>query len=476
MTQEVPSPRLEDRGRTAMKRHRASRPIALAIAEGLLTKETSVCDYGCGHGGDVRYLRNRGYEVCGWDPVHRPRGKLRPAWMVNLGYVLNVIEDPRERAETLTKAYGLCERVLVVSVRVDRTLESNVSYADGYLTRRGTFQKIFKQAEFLSYIERVLSKKAYPASLGIAFVFKDEGAEADYLARRAFSRRLEYRADLIEEFGKNRTARKLVRLANELGRVPLPSEFSRYEALCEAFGSRNRVERLLLRHIDRSAFAGSQEQRREDILTYLAMLRLRGVTTPRLRTLPESVRADIKAIWSSYAKAREEAQAFLFSLGKPEVVRSVCEAAPIGKLVGRDLYFHTSAEDDMPALVRLVVFAGKQIVGEVRYNLIKVATDGRTLSFLYYEDFDDDPHPGLKLSVRVYLPKADYSIRQYAGHNVPILHRKETMVGPDYPHHEMFRRLTEKEEQLGLLGQKGIGYREGWEKLLSERNVELESM
>lgn len=45
------------RDRTAIKRYDASRPVRLALADGLISAETSVFDYGCGHGDDLRYLK-----------------------------------------------------------------------------------------------------------------------------------------------------------------------------------------------------------------------------------------------------------------------------------------------------------------------------------------------------------------------------------------------------------------------------------
>lgn len=456
-----------------MRRYRASRPIAMALADGIVTRDTSVCDYGCGHGGDLQFLRKRGIRASGWDPVHYPRGRLQPADVVNLGYVLNVIEEPAEREQTLRRAFELCRKALVVAVRVDREGAGPQTFSDGCITSRGTFQKIYEQAEFLGYVVQTLGTKSYPASLGIAYVFKDEETEGNYIASRAFTRRLEYRTDLIEEFAKHPKARKLVRLANKLGRLPLAEEFSDYAALVETFGSPKRIERLLLGRINPDAFEGSREQRKEDIQTYLAMLRLRGIPAPPLSSLPSSIRADIRTIWKTYAQARDEANKFLFSLGQAELVQAVCQSAPVGKRVSRDLYVHTSAEDELPALLRLVGFAAKQIVGEVDYNIIKFATDGRSVSFLSYEAFDEEPHPPLRRSIRVFLPRADYSLREYTGSNVPILHRKDTLVSAAYPRYQVFRQLTEDEEALGLLSAPGIGYREAWERLLEERQVAI---
>src|SRR5688500_7841326 len=130
------------RERSAIHRYACSRPIALAVATGLIGPKVSVLDYGCGHGGDVKYLRARKVQALGWDPHYASvPANLRPADAVNLGYVLNVIESPRERSQTLARAFELARRVLVVAVRVDRDLERAETYADGVLTSVGTFQK-----------------------------------------------------------------------------------------------------------------------------------------------------------------------------------------------------------------------------------------------------------------------------------------------------------------------------------------------
>src|SRR5262249_51789373 len=111
-----------NRAKTAMRRYQCSRPVALALAGGVITKEKTVFDFGCGHGADVRYLRQQKITVSGWDPHHAPKTRLVEADVVNLGYVLNVIEDSRERTETLLKAFGLARELLIVAVRVDESV------------------------------------------------------------------------------------------------------------------------------------------------------------------------------------------------------------------------------------------------------------------------------------------------------------------------------------------------------------------
>ncbi len=456
-----------NRAKTAMRRYQCSRPVALAIADGLITKERSVFDYGCGHGGDVRFLRRQRIKVSGWDPYHAPKYPLVEADVVNLGYVLNVIEDIRERNETLLRAFRLARELLIVSVRVDQGVGAIADFSDGVITTKGTFQKIYTQIEFRQHLETVLGCRVHIGGLGIAYVFKDSQQESKYLAAQAFSRRLEFRADLIQEFARDPLGKKFVQLANELGRVPLPSEFKSYSKLVEHFGSPHRIERLTFAKIDPVAFEGSRTQKREDILTYVAMIRLQGLKPPPIRSLPPVVQADIKSIWPDYSSALMDAERFLFSIGQPGQVKR--------KLVFDDLYIHRSLEEELPPLLRLIVFAGRQIVGDVGHNVLKLSTDGRKVSFLFYENFDEDPHPALRFGLRVYLPKTAYQIRDFSdSSNPPILHRKDSLVSESYPYHGIFRELTNAEEAEGLLSQTGIGLRKQWSELLSSKKLTLE--
>ena len=458
-----------------MKRHAPSRPLATALADGVLHRETSFFDYGCGHGGDLRQVQALGIPAGGWDPAFRPQAPLQAAQVVQLGYVLNVIEGQDERARTLQRAWSLAQKLLIVAVRVDRSLDDAEEIGDGLLTSRGTFQKLFTQAELRQYIETVLGQRPQLATLGVAYVFKDPEWEAHYLGTRAFTRRLEYRTDLIDSFDTDPTALRLVERTRTLGRLPTGLEFDGYDGLLERFGSLQRIQRLVLKQCDPEGWAGTRAERRDDILTWLAMLTLSRLTPPKLSSLSEGVQADVRALFKSYGEAQDESIRFLFSLGKEGAVKEACRTSRIGKLLPEDLYVHRSAEDELPALLRLMRHAGRQVVGEVEYDLLKLSLHGRSLSFLRYERFDEEPHPALISSLRVYLPRADYQIRDYSrSENPPILHRKEAFVGPSWPSRERYRQLTEQEEAAGLLGRSDIGFRNGWNAALESIGAYLE--
>lgn len=249
-----------DRHKTAMTRYDLSKPVKTLLEYGMLKSGTTFFDYGCGQGSDVRGLQALGHQADGWDPVHRPEVAKRPADVVNLGYVLNVIEDPAERVEALVDAHQHAKRLLVVSALIQETVETSraTQFRDGILTKRNTFQKFFEQQELQQYIEDALHSTAVPVALGIFYVFRDPADQQDFLSARSrraidwaqISARLglggpqtlwkalyEEHKELLSAFGK---------LALQLGRFPEPAEFQSLGEVNERLGSTRRALRAFV--------------------------------------------------------------------------------------------------------------------------------------------------------------------------------------------------------------------------------------
>src|SRR6516225_1117821 len=140
---------ISDRHKTAIGRPALSMPARQALRDGVLRPERSVLDYGSGRGDDVARLRHLGITVTGWEPHHGEGHPSEPQDVVTLTYVINVIEDPAERQAVLHDAWRLAERCLVVSTRLawERKQVTGTLVADGTLTRRNTFQRLFSPAE-----------------------------------------------------------------------------------------------------------------------------------------------------------------------------------------------------------------------------------------------------------------------------------------------------------------------------------------
>lgn len=228
------------RHRTAMTRTMLSRPMQQAFSDGLLDHGTRVFDYGCGRGNDVRILTALGLTASGWDPAHAVDEPLVPSEVVNLGYVVNVIEDPSERADALRRAWRLATSLLVVSARLvwDPDSSSGKPFGDGRLTSVGTFQKYYTPEELKLWIESVLGTRATTAAPGILYVFRDEQGAQRLLAHhtRHNTRSRLGIAELLYQQGQDLLG-PLETFVAENRRLPSPADLSNTAALVETFGS-----------------------------------------------------------------------------------------------------------------------------------------------------------------------------------------------------------------------------------------------
>jgi hypothetical protein len=217
-----------------------SRPMQHAYDDGLISDDVSIFDYGCGRGDDIRTLTNLGFNAAGWDPAHAPDNQQLESDLVNLGYVVNVIEDTRERADALRSAWELTRSVLVVSARLtwDPDAASGKPFGDGRITSSGTFQKYFAPEELKQWVEAVVDQPAITAAPGVLYVFRDSGLAQRLLARnsRATSRPKQGIAELLYLLRAD-LLRPVEKFVSEHRRLPNPTDIAESTEVIEAFGS-----------------------------------------------------------------------------------------------------------------------------------------------------------------------------------------------------------------------------------------------
>ncbi|QLE55603.1 DNA phosphorothioation-associated putative methyltransferase [Nostoc sp. TCL26-01] len=467
-----------ERHRAAIARTEISRPVRLAIEWAILNPDKSFFDYGCGYGGDVQRVANLGYTSAGWDPYYYPDAAITPADVVNLGYVLNVIEDTEERHQSLIQAWEITRQVLIVAAQIliNAPSKAQLAYNDGIVTSRNTFQKYYEQAELKTYIDQVLNVDAVPVALGVYFVFRDEAEKESFKAIRFFSRtstpRVRIPSKRFADYQEQLTP--LMEFFTQRGRLPSKGELANEAELLGEFGNFRRAFAVVLQATDEAEWDAIAYRRSLDIQVYLALTHFDQ--RPKFHQLAPEIRHDIKAFFGSYDEACNVADQKLFSLGRPKVVQTACEKSKIGKLTRGALYVHVSALPAIDPLLRIYEGCASRTIGRVDgATLIKYYTDKPQISYLFYPDFDTDPHPALQASITIdlktlYVTHRDYSTRA----NPPVLHRKETFVTTNYPLYEQFAKLTQQEQELGLLQDKSeIGTRAGWEKCLAAHGVEI---
>lgn len=452
------------RHRTALQRYSLSAPMQSLWRHGLL-QGSSVFDYGCGRGDDLRILQQLGIESSGWDPHFAASGRRAEADVVNIGYVINVIEDPAERRDALLGAYGLARKALAVAALIGgRTAyEQYRLFRDGVLTSRGTFQKYFTQQELREYIEAVLGREPVPVAPGVFFVFRADEDEQRFLAARQTLARCQatlqraerdrsrpptkwdQHADLLEDFWSR---------CLELGRCPKDHEYVRMPELRGNLGTPQTALRRLAEQRGEDSLAVARQARMGDLLVYLALnLFERRRSSAHL---PDQVRRDIAAFWGSFATAKQEASRLLFSIGKPEVIRDACRNAAeagIGHLdADHSLQLLTPLVARLPPVLRIYVGAASRLYGEVESaDIVKIHIQSGKLTLLTYDDFDGRPLPRLLERVKVNMREQDVRFFAYGDDQpVQLLYFKSRYLPADHEMAEQQRDFDKALSQLGL--------------------------
>ncbi len=469
-----------DRHKAAIVRSQSSKPIRLAIEAELFEPGAVFFDYGCGHGADIEYIRKLGYESEGWDPHFRPTIEHREADIVNLGYVINVVENMAERREALLKAWKLTRKVLVVSAQVLINDRANgvIAYGDGIITSRNTFQKYYDQQELKNYIDQVLGVDAVPIALGIYFVFRDEAQAESFRASRFRSRattpRVRISVKRFEDYKE--LLQPVMAFYTDRGRLPTAEELETEElaSLTAEFGNVRRAFKIILQATNSSEWDDIAEKRRQDLLVYLALSQFGR--RPKFRDLAPVVQNDIKALFGSYQQACMAADLMLMSLGNTDVIAGRCHQSPIGQRRVNSLWVHTSVLDQLGPLLRLYEGCASRTIGRPREaTVIKFHTGKPKISYLFFPTFDAEPHPVLQTSMQISLRDLHVRYRDYNPEdNPPLLHQKDQLVMPDYPEYEKFAKLSRQEQSWGLLDDISTIYdRRGWEACLASHCAEL---
>lgn len=425
-----------ERHRTAIDRNQLSAPMQVLARHNYLNGEYTVLDYGCGKGDDLRELEAHGIDISGWDPVHFPDGELINGDIVNLGFVLNVIEEREERNETLRRAWEYADKLLIVSVMIagESVIQQFTPYKDGVITSRKTFQKYYSQSEIRSYIETTLEENAVAVGQGIFVVFKDKMEEQLFLLERQHvrrdwqqktqrqirSREPALRKDIIDKHLELFT--DFWETSLELGRIPANNEFEFSEQIRRVAGSHNKAHQALITHFGSELFEEAQQKRKDDLQVYFA-LGLFGKRKPQTK-MPDSLKRDIKYFYSSYNDAIEQSREALFAVGNPELIEEACnkayEQTKSGELTeGHSYTFRKEFLGELPPELRIYIGCATQLYGDLeKFHLVKAHMTSGKVSIMRYDDWSKDV-PLLVERIKIKMRDQDVDFFDYGGRFEP---------------------------------------------------------
>lgn len=415
-----------DRHKTALVRHELSAPMKALAKHGFLHGEYSVFDYGCGRGDDLRELEAHGLDVLGWDPTYRPDADKVSSDIVNIGFVINVIEDKDERLDALLGSWELTQKLLVVSAMLanERHIAQFQPYKDGVITSRNTFQKYYSQSELKEFIETTLDENAIATSPGIFYVFRDKQLEQQFQQNRQ-KRHYEWKHLTAPEAVSETQARLLFtqhetlfeafwKCCLDLGRLPADDEFTDYKQLNEVVGSPKKALRLVSKWYNPVELEQAAEMRREDLLVYFALAQFQK--HKGYAKQPEGLKRDVKALFGNYNVMLAQAKELLFNIANSQAIEDACMQLQqqIPSKVEHEyeaphsLTFHKSYLLKLNPLLRVYTGAALQLYGELDdIDLIKVHFHSGKLTLLGYDDFSKDTP---LLAERVKIKMAQQSV------------------------------------------------------------------
>ena len=431
-----PAPIEIERHKTAIDRNQLSAPMKLLARHGYLDGENNILDYGCGKGDDLTELESHGLDCIGWDPVYRPDADLLPSDIVNLGFVLNVIEDRAERDTTLKRAWDYTNKFLIVSVMVagESVIRQYEPYKDGVVTSINTFQKYYSQSEIKGYLETTLAESAIAIGQGIFIVFKDKLEEQIFLLERQHVKR-DWKQYTVRERQSTPKTVSASTIENnkeifddfwnttlDIGRIPANSEFEHSEEMRRIAGSHMKAFQALCNHYGETLFSTAQEARRNDLLVYFAL----SLFDKRqaYSQMPDGLKRDIKSFFQSITSAQEEAREILFSVGNPEVIQEACVAAQqqikCGEYTeGHSFTFHKDFLNDLPPTLRIYIGCALQLYGDIEeIQLIKAHIRSGKVSLMRYKDWDKEV-PLLTERIKIKLRELDIDFFDYVGDYEP---------------------------------------------------------
>jgi DNA phosphorothioation-associated putative methyltransferase len=443
------------RHRTALVRYGFSAPIQALSRYGLIHSMAEVFDYGCGRGDDVRGLTANGIAVRGWDPHYAPGEGKREADVVNLGFVINVIEDFEERVTALRGAFALTKGVLAVAAMLrSQDIPAGRPYRDGFLTSRNTFQKYYSQAELGGFIADVLDEEPIPVSPGLFFVFRDKDLEQRFRAGRQRSTHLLQQLARPEPRSARTPRPDRAQLKYEANCVPLEAlwnswlqlgrepdetdiQIEHIDPLISAFGSLTRARRFIVGIKDSSLIDRAREARIADLTVYFALAQFARREPYRL--LEAGVQRDIRAFFGDYKTAQLSARHLLFKISDIKEISAACAAAAergLGWLEeGRSLQLHTSLVERLPPLLRIYVACGALVFGDVQAaDLVKIHIASGKLTLIKFDNFEGSPLPRMVQRVKLSLRSQDIEIFDYGErYTPPYLYFKSRYVNEEFP-------------------------------------------
>ncbi|RUX42926.1 DNA phosphorothioation-associated putative methyltransferase, partial [Mesorhizobium sp. M4A.F.Ca.ET.050.02.1.1] len=353
------------------------------------------------------------------------------------------------------------------------SVERHTPVADGYLSRRQTFQKYFSQDELTEMVQRVTGQRAVALAPGIVAAFRDKDLEQQVSFRRR-SRATIYAnlaipardpsrfllrpksRPVAERAGEELEA--IWRTALDLGRLPLEAEVGPAvrTALEEKGITVGRALAACAREIaDPAQLKVAADSRREDLVVHFAVTLFPGAS--RYGSLPASIQRDVRTFFGSLASVVEAAKAELHSLrDRAALEEAYGEAARSGyaSYENGTLRFMAENLEQLPVKARIVAGCAEIVhQGFALLDFIEIGPEQGVVRGLEC-DMVESALPRVRASVEVDLARSRSRTKTFEG---KVLYLKSRYLQRGHPGLGKQTAADRKLLELGIVDAKGNG-------------------
>lgn len=124
----------------------------------------------------------------------------------------------------------------------------------------------------------------------------------------------------------------------------------------------------------------------------------------------------------------------LMSLGQTSLIGERCRQSLIGQQRPNSLWVHVSALDRLDLLLCLYEGCASRTIGRPEeVAVVKFHVQKPQITYLFYSNFDKEPHSALHTSMAIALRDLYVRYRDYDLDNPPLHIQKDQLVTEEYP-------------------------------------------
>lgn len=306
-----------------------------------------------------------------------------------------------------------------------------------------------------------------PVAIGVFYVFRNPTDQQDFIAAR--SRRSIDWTQVSARLGLGRPRKSRWDVFYEehkelldafwettlrLGRLPAPEEFSLHAELLDAMGSPKRALRFFINRGGAELYEKATASKRNDLLVYMGLSNLRKRVP--LGHLSPSLRLDIRTFFGNHRTALAKGLELLYAAGDPGEIELACEELNLGWQDEQALFCHRSLISHLPPVLRAYIGCATALFGDVsEADLVKLHKSSGKITFLVYNDFENEPLPQLHQRIKVNLRTRWVQVFDHRWEG-QLLYFKERFLDRNHPDRASMEKFSAKLSKVGIVEDGGL--------------------